>query len=113
MKATSDASITSGISEATQMVLPALEEFIQSPDQDLAASQYSQWMAALNEPLPERGAGPEETLRVLRDVVIPAGGRIGAPGFAGWVTTMPTVVPAVAGVAGRGAGPHRRVDPPL
>ena len=107
MKATSDASITSGISEATQMVLPALEEFIQFPDQDLAASQYSQWMAALNEPLPERGAGPEETLRVLRDVVIPAGGRIGAPGFAGWVTTMPTVVPAVAGFAASVAGPQR------
>ncbi len=107
MKATSDASATSGLVEATQMVLPALEEFIKFHDQDLAASKYSEWMAALTEPLPERGAGPEETLRVLRDVVIPAGGRIGAPGFAGWVTTMPTVIPAVAGFAASISGPQR------
>ena len=107
MKKTSDASITSGLNEATQMVLPALEDFIKFPDQDRAATQYALWMAALNEPLPEKGVGPEETLRVLKDVVIPAGGRLGAPGFAGWVTTMPTVVPAVAGFTASIAGPQR------
>jgi aromatic-L-amino-acid decarboxylase len=107
MKATSDRSITTGISEATQIVLAALEDFIKFPDQDRAATEYAQWMGALNEPLPEKGAGPEETLKVLRDVVIPAGGRLGAPGFAGWVTTMPTVVPAVAAFTASIAGPQR------
>ena len=107
MKTTSDASVTRGITEATQMVLAALEDFIKFPDQDLAATEYADWMAALNEPLPQHGVGAEETLRVLKDVVIPAGGRLGAPGFAGWVTTMPTVVPAVAGFSASIAGPQR------
>lgn len=107
MKPTTDPSLTNGLTTATNMVLPALEEFTKFKDQDLAASQYSEWLAALNEPLPQVGAGAEETLRILKDVIIPAGGRLGAPGFSGWVTTMPTVVPAVAAFTASIAGPQR------
>lgn len=107
MKPTSDASLTSGLTEATNQVLPALEEFTKFPDEDLAASLYDKWHASLNEPLPQRGAGADDTLRILKEVVIPSGLRTGAPGFAGWVTTMPTVVPAVAEFSASIAGPQR------
>ncbi len=38
-------------------------------------------------------------LALLRDVVIPQGLRLGAPGFSGWVATAPTTVPTAANFA--------------
>src|SRR3990172_1515143 len=107
LKPTTDPSVTTGLTEAIDSLLPALEEFIRFEDQDLAASEYTQWSSSLNETLPERGRGAESTLRTLRDVVIPRGLRTGAPGFAGWVTTMPTVVPVAAALSASLAGPQR------
>ncbi len=107
MQPTSDASVTTGLGEAVQALLPALERFIRFDDRDLAALEHARWRAALDQPLPERGAGAEATLRVLAEVVIPHGLRTGSPGFAGWVTTMPTVVPAAAGFAASIAAAQR------
>ncbi len=107
MKPTTDAGITSGLSEALEMLLPALEQFLQFEDKDLAASEYEQWYASLNERLPEDGRGAQATLQVLKEVIIPRGLRTGAPGFSGWVTTMPTIVPAVAGFSSSFAGAQR------
>jgi aromatic-L-amino-acid decarboxylase len=107
MKPTTDASITNGLTEAVQRLLPALEEFLQFEDRDLAASDYPRWRGILDEPLPQQGAGAEATLQILRDEVIPRGGRIGAPGFAGWVTTAPTIVPLAAELSASIAGPQR------
>jgi hypothetical protein len=99
-----DHSVTTGISEAIQTLLPALEEFLRFEHQDLAASEYAQWSDAPDERLPAHGRGAEATLRTLKEVVIPRALRTGAPGFAGWVTTMPTVVPAAAAFAASLAG---------
>ena len=107
LKPTTDPSVTTGLPEAIEALLPALDEFMRFEDQDLAASEYAQWSSSLNEPLPERGRGAEATLRTLKEVVIPRGLRTGAPGFAGWVTTMPTVVPVAAALSASIAGAQR------
>jgi glutamate/tyrosine decarboxylase-like PLP-dependent enzyme len=107
MLPTTDASITTGITEAVQELLPALERFLQYEDEDLAARDYPGWRDVLDEPLPQQGAGAEATLQILRDELIPRGLRIGAPGFAGWVTTTPTVVPAAAELSASIAGSQR------
>lgn len=107
MQTTTDASVTTGLADAVQMLLPALDQFLRFEDQDLAATEYAQWRAVLDEPLPEQGTGAEATLKLLKEVVIPHGLRTGAPGFAGWVTTMPTVVPSVAAFSASIAGAQR------
>jgi aromatic-L-amino-acid/L-tryptophan decarboxylase len=90
---------TDALAESLAEILPALERFgrFEGPD---GAAQRTAWRSALDGPLPEEGAGRKAVLAELRDVVIPNGLRIGAPGFTGWVTTSPTTVPAVAQLAG-------------
>ena len=107
MKPTTDTSVTAGLVEAVKVLLPTLEEFMRFEDQDLAASEYADWSSFLNEPLPKHGSGAEATLRTLKEVVIPRGLRTGAPGFVGWVTTMPTVVPVAAALSASIAGAQR------
>lgn len=107
LKPTTDPSVTTGLPEAIQTLFPALEAFMRFEDQDLAASHYAQWSSLLNEPLPERGRGAETTLRSLTELIIPHGLRTGAPGFVGWVTTMPTVVPVAAALSASIAGAQR------
>jgi glutamate/tyrosine decarboxylase-like PLP-dependent enzyme len=103
----SDDSLTTGLTEAIQALLPALEQFLRYEDQDPAASNFAGWREALDEPLPRQGAGAQATLEILKEVVIPHGLRTGAPGFAGWVTTTPTVVPAAAAFGASLAGAAR------
>ena len=107
LKPTTDPSVTTGLSEAIESLLPALEEFVRFKDEDLGAREYADWSSSLNEALPEQGRGAESTLKVLRDEVIPRGLRTGAPGFAGWVTTMPTVIPVAAALSASIAGAQR------
>lgn len=107
LKPTCDPSVTSGIGEAVRSLTSALDEFAQFPDRDLAAEDHARWARLLDQPLPKQGKGAEWTLAALRDEVIPRGLRIGAPGFAGWVTTMPTVVPAATAFAASIAGAQR------
>ncbi len=107
MHATTDASATTGLTEAVHTVLPALEQFLGFEARDLAATEYERWRAALSEPLPERGTGARSTLEILGRVVIPHGVRIGAPGFSGWVNTTPTIVPTVAAFTASIAGAQR------
>src|SRR6266699_5887538 len=63
MHATTDASATTGLTEAVHMVLPALEQFLGFEARDLAATEYERWRAALSEPLPERGTGARSIIR--------------------------------------------------
>jgi aromatic-L-amino-acid/L-tryptophan decarboxylase len=102
-----DLSETSNLGKHLAAVLPALEEFSQYKDEDRAAAHLSGWHAALDEVLPEQGAGADATLKLLREVAIPHGSRDGAPGFTGWVTTVSTVVPHVAGFCGNIFGDQR------
>jgi len=104
---TTDPSITTALREAVDTILPAMEQFLRFDSRDLAAIEYRQWRDALNEPLPEEGAGAKATLETLGKIVIPHGTPIGAPGFSGWVTTMPTVLPAVAAFSASFAGAQR------
>ena len=94
-----ETALTGDVGASIAEILPALERFLRFEGPDGAAKR-SVWRAALEEPLPEAGAGSAAVLEILRTVVIPNGLRIGAPGFTGWVTTMPTTVPAVAQLAG-------------
>ncbi len=104
---TTDAGITTNLAEAVQRLLPTLEQFMQYEDHDLAASEYPLWRDTLTEPLPQQGAGADATLQILQDMVIPHGSRNGAPGFVGWVTTTPTVIPVAAALSASVAGPQR------
>lgn len=94
------------LSAAVAHILPALEAFTRFDGPDLAARR-SIWQAALNEPLPQQGVGASAVLDALTQTVIPYGLRTGAPGFSGWVTTMPTIVPAIASFAGCLTAPQR------
>src|ERR1035441_3448131 len=84
-----DIAATDALADSLARLLPALESFTRFEGADPAARR-TLWRAALDEPLPEAGAGREAVLETLRSYVIANGLRIGAPGFSGWVTTMPT-----------------------
>jgi len=101
-----DAAATDALADSLELLLPALEAFTRFEGPDPAVRR-TLWRAALDEPLPEAGAGREAVLETLRSYVIANGLRIGAPGFSGWVTTMPTTVPVVAQLAGSLAAPQR------
>jgi glutamate/tyrosine decarboxylase-like PLP-dependent enzyme len=108
-----DAGETAHLTEALQRVLPALEQFVRFDSAGRSPELQAGWKAALQEPLPEVGAGPRAVLDTLAEVVIPNGLRTGAPGFSGWVTTMPTTVPAAAALSGMIAGPARMLLQPF
>ena len=107
VRPTSDPGVTYGLNEALNAVIPALEQFLRFENGDLAATEYANWRRALSEPLPKRGEGAKATLEILRTTVVPHGTTIGAPGFSGWITTAPTIVPAVAAFSASIAGAQR------
>jgi hypothetical protein len=98
MRADPDAARTDGLADTIVSLLPALEAFNRFEGPDLAAPR-SAWITQLEESLPEQGAGPEEVLETLRDIVIKRGLRTGHPGFAAWVTTAPTTIATAAHLA--------------
>jgi len=102
-----DAAETSRLSDAVRKILPALEDFNQFRKQDLAAFQRSTWMAALDQPLPESGAGLQQVLHELTETIIPYGFRNGSPGFSSYVTTAPTTAGTAAALAATVAGSQR------
>jgi aromatic-L-amino-acid decarboxylase len=101
-----DAARTGGLTAALARTLPALEDFLRFAGPDRAVRTEA-WRPALDHPLPARGLGADAVLATLAEIVIPHGLRTGAPGFCGWVTTMPTTVPATAAFAGSLASPQR------
>ena len=102
-----EASRITGLGDAIGAVAPALDAFVDDAANALPPDARSEWLPQIDLPLPQEGAGPDEVLRLLREVVIPNGLRIGAGGFSGWVTTAPTVVPAVAALSASVAGTQR------
>lgn len=99
-----DDATTGALTKAIETLLPALERFLQWTSPERTAKERAAWSARLTEPLPQTGAGAETVLDLLREVVIPNGVRLGHPGFSGWVTTMPTTIPAAANFAAVIAG---------
>lgn len=108
-----DASATAGLSTAVQTLLPALEEFLRFAPADAGETLRAGWKARLQEPLPAVGSGPAAVLELLREVIIPHGLRSGAPGFSGWVTTMPTTIPTAAALGAMVAGAARMLFQPF
>jgi aromatic-L-amino-acid decarboxylase len=102
-----DAARTGDLADALQAVLPALERHLAAPATGADFGESAPWRADLDEPLPQTGRGAEETLRRLADPVVRHGQRLTAPGFLGWITTGPTIVPAVAALATSFAGTQR------
>ncbi len=100
-----DAASVDGLSGAVQSLLPALERFVRFEEPERTAVERSTWTPQLDGPLPSDGHGAQAVLAALRDTVIPNGLRAGAPGFSGWVATMPTTVPAATHLAAALAGP--------
>jgi aromatic-L-amino-acid decarboxylase len=101
-----DVASVHGLEEAVAGILPALDRFnrFEGPDR---SSIRSEWLPLLDEPLPERGAGTQKVVELLRDVVIPNGLRVGHPGFTGWVTTAPSTTAAVGHLASAVSSPQR------
>lgn len=101
-----DVARTDGLTEAISPLLPALDDFnrFEGPDRSAARSA---WLPVLDEPLPERGAGAEAVLELLRDELIPRGLRTGHPGFTSWVTTAPSTVATAAHLAQAVSFPQR------
>ncbi len=93
---------TEDLAGALREMLPLLER----PDRAAAAAR-SDWRAALDEPVPEEGAGAEAVLALLRDRFAAAGLGLGEPGFVGWIATAPAVVPIAAGLVASVAAPQR------
>jgi glutamate/tyrosine decarboxylase-like PLP-dependent enzyme len=93
------------LTAAVDSLLPALERFTRFDQPEKTATERAVWSAQLDEPLPQTGAGADAVLDVMRDAVIPNGLRVGAPGFSGWVATMPTAIPTAASLAATVAGP--------
>jgi aromatic-L-amino-acid decarboxylase len=102
---------TDRMSESVARVLGPMEAFLRFEGTDPAARR-SAWRPLLDEPLPQHGHGADAVLDALADVILPYGLRIGAPGFSGWITTMPAVVPAVAGFVGSVAAAQRWYSSP-
>jgi len=94
-----DAARTEGLGDALGQVLPALEQHLAADTRDGDTGRDAAWRALLDEPVPGQGRGAEATLARLADPVVRHGQRLTSPGFLGWITTGPPVVPAVARLA--------------
>jgi len=102
-----DRAETSRLGAAIGRLMPALERFNRYEGPDPAAREREHWQHQLNRPLPTQGAGLDDVLEELAEVVIPHGLRNGAPGFNGWVTTAPTTAGTAASLAATVAGSQR------
>ena len=101
-----DRARTDELTSTMEQVLPALERFLKFEGED-PGRERSVWLKGLREPLPQTGQGAQAVLDALKTYYIPYGLRTGHPGFAGWITTAPPTVPAVAAFAASIAGAQR------
>ena len=95
------------LAESINVLLPALEQFNRFAGPDLAGPERPKWRRLLDQPLPERAQGLESVLNDLKEIVIPNVLRIGAPSFAGWITTAPTTAGTLASLAATVSGSQR------
>ncbi len=93
-----DPARTDQLAASIGRVVGALEQFMRFEGPD-PATRRSVWRPPLDHPLPQKGAGADAVLDAIANQIVPYGLRVGAPGFSGWVTTMPSTVPAVASLA--------------
>jgi len=106
MCAMPDGPLTGGVEPLYARVGAALDRFLEQDRPD-PVTRRTEWVAALERPLPEHGLGADATLDELLEVVVPNGTRVSDPGFWGWIVTGPSTVPAAAASAALIAAPHR------
>jgi aromatic-L-amino-acid decarboxylase len=95
-----------GLSDAVTRLLPHLEE-VWRWDEDRTMADQAQWRAALDQPLPEQGAGVDRVLDELIQHVVPYGPQVGKPGFSGFIVNGPTTTGVAAALAATAVAPHR------
>jgi aromatic-L-amino-acid/L-tryptophan decarboxylase len=95
------------LAHSIDALMPALEQFNRFDGSDLAGPERTKWRRLLDQPLPERAQGIDSVLNDLQSIIIPNGVRIGAPSFAGWVTTAPTTAGTIASLAATVSGAQR------
>lgn len=102
----SDAARTGGYREALDAIAEALDAFerFEHPD---ALARAEAWRAALDVPLPQRGAGLGDVIDALVRDVIPNGSPLVRPGFTGFITTGGTTASTLATTAASVASPQR------
>ena len=88
-------------------LLDELDRFNRFEGPDPAGRNRDAWIAHLDGPLPETGAGLDAVLADLNKWIVPNGLRNGHPGFSGWVTTSPTTSGTAAALASTVAGSQR------
>ena len=99
-----DAAETGGLPAALSRLLPALEAFLATTDADRSVQDRARWVAALDQRLPETGAGLEAVLDDLVEHVIPNGLRTPHPGFSAYILGRATTASLAAGLAAQVAG---------
>ena len=83
-----------------------LDQFLKFEHSDAIAGRDN-WKAALNNPLPEHGAGIDGVIRELVEIIIPNGSHIAKPGYTGYITTGGTSASTLATAAASIASPQR------
>ena len=87
--------------------MPAIEQFRRYDGGDEAAHRRPGWLARLDVPLPEAGAGIGAVVADLAEVAIPNGSRVGEAGVERFITTGPTTAAVAAWLAAAAAGGQR------
>src|SRR5688572_19979746 len=95
------------LSETIGRLLPELERFIATDGPDLTVADRARWLAALDRPLPEGGAGLDVVTDELERWVIPYGLRTPEPGFMAYIIGRATTVTLASGIAAQVAGHFR------
>lgn len=95
------------LAETLQRLLPDLDRFMAGDGPDLAVADRAAWIAALDRPLPARGAGLEVVADELARWVIPYGLRTPEPGFMAYIIGRATTATLASGVAAQVAGHFR------
>jgi aromatic-L-amino-acid/L-tryptophan decarboxylase len=93
------------MASAIEKVAKHIDMAIASDKSD-AVGLTSQW-EDLREDLPQHGIGFDATVNELIERVLPYGNRMSDPGFLGWITSGPTVIPTLAATAASFLSPQR------
>lgn len=99
-----DPAATGGLEVAVGRLLPALERFLASAENDRAVTDRATWVAALDRALPDAGAGLDTVVDELARWVVPYGLRTPHPGFSAYITGRATTAGLAAGIAAQVAG---------
>jgi aromatic-L-amino-acid decarboxylase len=102
-----DAAEIADLQGALARIAPALDEFLRFGDADRVLERRGEWLAALDKPLPETGAGLDAVLDDLERWIVPNGMRSPHPGFLAYIMGRATTASVTASLAAQVAGHFR------